>query len=720
MKQFFFVLAALGVACGPGPAEPPTADEGSLTDDVDVDVDVAVAVARKSWNGTLIEFGSPRALPHLSEDGWSHGETAPDGNTFRWASEEEAVFTFTFDRAGRHMAWIECEPFRFEGSPSQWIRLSVNGEELTEIELRPARERYPLELPLREGVNEIAMRFRYAGDPNRSSADRRRLAVAFYRFDILPEGEAPVARSPGPFAWVSSGLHLPAGGAVTLYADVPGDARLRLTPGDGVDVVVRSEESTLVEKTLAGEEVWEQDLRVNGPVEIVLRSASGTVIRPELFVKESTAPRRQPNAVDANIMLIVLDGANALRMGLYGHDRRTTPAIDALGETGVVFDAAVSQAVYTIASIGSVLTGQYPERHQSVSFADRLRDDVVTFPGLLAEHGYRTAGFSGNAVASKMFGLDKGYQEYFQIWEQGGYTGHGDSVLATFRDWLDDVSDERFFAYVHFREPHFPYNPPAPFDTRFSPAEPFPEGMADAKVVEAMNARVAAGEPLDAATLARVRGLYDANLAYVDDLVGKLLRQLDERGLGDNTIVILTADHGEALFEHGFLGHNTQLYEESIRVPLIMKIPSVAPRRVDNVVELVDLAPTILELAGMHATDMQGKSLLGPEAANRIAYSRTVWKRPRYSARNKNHKLIWDSRTGKKELYNLTADPKETNDLSEEDSFAKGYLEQKLFTWLRAQEHMRGNTAAPEGVEMTEEERRRLESLGYTQAMKEK
>ena len=151
-----------------------------------------------------------------------------------------------------------------------------------------------------------------------------------------------------------------------------------------------------------------------------------------------------------------------------------------------------------------------------------------------------------------------------------------------------------------------------------------------------------------------------------------------------------------------------------------MKIPSVAPRRVDNVVELVDLAPTILELAGMPGTDMQGKSLLGPEAATRIAYSRTVWKRPRYSARTKNHKLIWDSRTGKKELYNLTADPKETNDLSEEDSFTKGYLEQKLFTWLRAQEHMRGNTAAPEGVEMTEEERRRLESLGYTQAMKEK
>ena len=712
MKQFFFVLAALGVACGPGPTEPPTADEGSLIN--------AVAVARKSWNGTLIEFGSPRALPQLSENGWSHGETAPDGNTFRWASEEEAVFTFTFDRVGRHMAWIECEPFRFEGSPSQWIRLNVNGEELTTIELRPARERYPVELPLRQGQNEIAMRFRYAGDPNRSSADRRRLAVAFYRFDILPEGEAPVARSPGPFAWMDEGLHLPAGGSVTLYADIPGEARLRLTPGDGVAIAVRGERSTLVEETLAGDEAWEQKLHANGPVTIVLSSASGTVTRPELFVRESTPPRQEPEAVDANIVLIVLDGANALRTGLYGHDATTTPEIDALGETSVVFDNAVSQAVYTIASIGSVLTGQYPERHQSVSFADRLRDDVVTFPGLLAEHGFRTAGFSGNAVASKMFGLDKGYQEYFQIWEQEDYTGHGDSVLATFRDWLDNVGDERFFAYVHFREPHFPYNPPAPFDTRFAPAEPFPEGMADAKIVEGLNDRVAAGEPLDTATLARVQGLYDGNLAYVDDLVGKLLRQLDERGLRGNTIVILTADHGEALFEHGFLGHNTQLYEESIRVPLIVKLPGAAPRRVASVVELVDLAPTILELAGLHATDMQGKSLLGPAAADRIAYSRTVWKRPRYSARNKNHKLIWDSRTGKKELYDLGDDPKETVDLSEEDLFTKGYLEQKLFTWLRAQEHLRANAPPPEGVDMTEEERRRLESLGYTQAMKEK
>jgi len=712
VKQFFLVLAALGVACGPGPAEPPTADARSLID--------AVAVARKSWNGILIEFGSPRALPHLSEEGWSHGETARDGNTFRWASEEAAVFTFTSDRAGRHMAWIECEPFRFEGSPSQWIRLSVNGEELTEIELRPTRERYPFELPLREGRNEIRMRFRYAGDPNRSSADRRRLAVAFYRFDIPPEGEAPVARRPGPFAWVNEGLHLPAGGSVTFYADVPGEAQLRLTPGDGVDIVVRTERSTLVEETLAGEEVWEQTLRANGPVEIVLRSVSGTVLWPELTVPAFTPPRRELQAIDANIVLIVLDGANALRTGLYGHDKNTTPAIDALGETSVVFDNAVSQAVYTIASIGSVLTGQYPERHQSVSFADRLRDDVITFPGLLAEHGYRTAGFSGNAVASKMFGLDQGYQEYFQIWEQEDYTGRGDSVLATFRDWLDDVGDERFFAYVHFREPHFPYNPKAPFDTRFAPAEPFPEGIADAKVVEALNDRVAAGEPLDTATLARVRGLYDGNLAYVDDLVGKLLRQLDDRGLGDNTVLILTADHGEALFEHGFLGHNTQLYEESIRVPLIMKIPSAVPRRVENVVELVDLAPTILELAGIQATDMQGKSLLGPAAADRIAYSRTVWKRPRYSARNKNHKLIWDSRTDKKELYDLIADPKETADLSEEDNFARGYLEQKLFTWLRAQEHLRGNAPAPEGVEMTEEERRRLESLGYTQAIQEK
>ena len=501
-----------------------------------------ISVARKNWDGILLEFGSPRALPHLSEDGWSHGETAPDGNTFRWAVEQSAAFTFESDREGDHLAWLECEPFLYQGSPVQWIALTVNGEDLTEVELRPTRESYPIELPLVAGENTIEMRFRYAGDPNRSSADRRRLAAAFYRFDIPPESDAPVAGRTGPFAWVDSGLHLPAGGGVTLYADVDSDARLELTTsGPGLTVKVRSEEGGLVDASV--DQSWSSELNASGALEISLRAEEAVVVRPELFVPAVASAERELHTVDSNIVLVFLDGANALRMS-----PTTTPVLEALADDSIVFDNAVTQAVYTIASIGSMLTGQYPERHQSVSFADKLRDDVVTFPALLSENGYRTAGFSGNAVASKTFGLDQGYDEFFQIWERDDYTGHGDSVLGVFRDWLGGVGEDRFFAYVHFREPHFPYNPPAPFDTKFGASDIFPDGMAHWPVVEALNTQAASGTAPTHEVLERVRALYAGNFAYVDDLIGQLLSCLVDQGLDDETVLIVTADHGEALF----------------------------------------------------------------------------------------------------------------------------------------------------------------------------
>ncbi len=669
-----------------------------------------ISVARKDWDGILLEFGSPRALPHLSEHGWSHGETAPDGNTFRWAVEETASFTFVSDREGNQLAWLECEPFLYQGSPAQWIGLTVNGEDLTEVELRPARESYPIELPLVAGENTVEMRFRYAGDPNRGSADRRRLAAAFYRFDIPPEGDEPVAGRTGPFAWVDDGLHLPAGGGVTLYADVDGDARLELTTSEpGLKLKVRSDEQSLVDVRVDTSLV--RELSATGAIEISLRAEDAIVVRPELYVPAVAPVKREaslPGAVDSNIVLVFLDGANALRLS-----PTTTPVLEALADDSIVFDNAVSQAVYTIASIGSVLTGQYPERHQSVSFADKLRDDVVTFPALLAENGYRTAGFSGNAVASKTFGLDQGYEEFFQIWERDDYTGHGDSVLVAFRDWLGGVGEDRFFAYVHFREPHFPYNPPAPFDTKFGTSDLFPEGMADWPVVEALNMQAASGTAPTREVLERVRALYEGNFAYVDDLIGQLMSCLEDQGLDDDTVVIVTADHGEALFEHGYIGHNTQLYEESIRVPLMVKLPGQLPRRVDDIVELIDLAPTILELAGVHVPEsMQGRSLLHPDA-DRVAFTRTVWQRARYSARNDRYKLIWDSRTGVTELYDLESDPGEAQNIYGERTFVSGHLEQRLLTWLRDQEALRAGVS-PDRAEMTEEERRRLESLGYT------
>ncbi|MFQ5792954.1 MAG: sulfatase, partial [Acidobacteriota bacterium] len=451
---------------------------------------------------------------------------------------------------------------------------------------------------------------------------------------------------------------------------------------------------------------------------------SDLFVSPRLVALKPIAARasRGEEAADLSFLLIVLDGAHAGRMSAYGYSRPTTPNIDVLAERSVVFERAMSQAVYTIASIGSLLTGQYPEQHQSVSFADRLPSSAVTFPGLLTLGGLRTVGFSGNAVVSSAFGLDSGYETFHAAWKVEDYSGHGDSVLRLFEDWLEGHSWDRFFAYVHFREPHFPYNPPPPFDRRFGPGAPFPHGLVSWQEVEAFNRAAFDGETVPNAVIERIRGLYDGNMAYVDSLVGRILERLEAKGVREHTAVILTADHGEALFEHQFIGHNTQLYDESIWVPLMVSLPGLEPRRVREVVELIDLAPTVLELAGLGDDPalrrMQGRSLLpvlrrGESLPGRMAFSRTVWDKARYSVRDDRFKLIWDSRTGATELYELTSDPGERVNLVGEWALPEGFYRQQLFGWLRAQEHLRGSTPTPDKVLVPADLRRYLGTLGY-------
>ncbi len=390
-----------------------------------------VAVAAKDWDGILFEFGSPRALPRLSEDGWSHGETAEDGNTFRWASSEQAAFTLPSPTEAKRILWLECEPFLFEGGPTQWISIAVNGEPLTEVELRPGRERYPIEVPFIAGDNVFDLRFRFAGDPNRTSADRRKLAVAFYQASVLPEDEAPVAGAPSPFSWQGDDVVLPEGGSMSVFSDLAGEATLVVSPTRRsrdearLTVSVRTMEGVLVDEAVSLDESSQWKIAHEGPVEISIGAENDAVAVHVELLTSADPPESPPvEPVDANVVLIFLDGANALRTGLYGYDKNTTPNLDALGAESLVFENAVSQAVYTIASMGSVLTGQYPERHQSVTFADKLRDDVVTLPGVVSQHGFRTAGFSGNSVASRTFGLDQGYETFVPVWEDKDYTGH--------------------------------------------------------------------------------------------------------------------------------------------------------------------------------------------------------------------------------------------------------------------------------------------------------
>ncbi len=295
-----------------------------------------------------------------------------------------------------------------------------------------------------------------------------------------------------------------------------------------------------------------------------------------------------------------------------------------------------------------------------------------------------------------------------------------------------------FFAYVHYREPHHPYDPPPPFNTAFGPDAPVPkarrEGGAVAdKWLKDINQGVVkpSAEEID-----HIRRLYDGNLAFADQEVGYLREELESRGLLDNTVVIVIGDHGEGLFEHGYIGHNAQVFEETARVPLIVVLPKAMraahpPGRVPSLVDLTDIAPTVLDIfglagAGGSARAFQGHSLLphldDPKPAKggdaREVLTRTVWSRPVYALRNTSHTFIYNTATAEFSLFDR-AEARRLED-REHDYAPRAPLalretyRQGLLAWIAS---LKGHTVAADKLEdIPRQQCEELKALGYLSA----
>jgi arylsulfatase A-like enzyme len=219
--------------------------------------------------------------------------------------------------------------------------------------------------------------------------------------------------------------------------------------------------------------------------------------------------------------------------------------------------------------------------------------------------------------------------------------------------------------------------------------------------------------------------LYDGNLAFADQEVGALRKALEAEGLWERTVVIVAADHGEGLFEHGWIGHNVQVYDESVHVPLIVRFPGGGGprgRRIPAFVDLLDLAPTIADLFGVLGRGgseqaFQGRSLLPVlEGApgKPLVLSRSVWDRPRYALRDPRFAFLYDTRTGEEALYERGADPGETRDIGAEQPVRASYYRQELLHWIVRLGQRRG--AEAEAVKPTREECQNMKAIGYLAA----
>ena len=383
----------------------------------------------------------------------------------------------------------------------------------------------------------------------------------------------------------------------------------------------------------------------------VLLVSAGIVASASMV--ETTPDSEKP----PNIILITLDTTRADRMGFLGSKRGLTPNLDALALQSAVFTRAYAQVPLTTPSHAALLTGTYPQFNHVAVLRDPLRAELPYLPEILQEHGYQTAAFVGSMIldpSSGAPGFDRGFDVYeagFHMAKRGEGRYHSverraEDVANHALDWVRRQQGP-FFLWIHFFDPHDPYDPPQPFKTRFKSAP------------------------------------YDGEIAYADSVVGSVLGVLKSHGLFENSAIVVAADHGEAFGEHGEKRHGLLLYDETIHVPLLLKLPAekYAGRRIDTRVALADIAPSLLETAEIAVpAAMQAQSLLPlmevVQSAGDITKQKPVV-RPVYSETDYAHRTLgWSEmrswRTGKyfyvqapeRELYDQTLDPKALKNLA--------------------------------------------------------
>ena len=366
------------------------------------------------------------------------------------------------------------------------------------------------------------------------------------------------------------------------------------------------------------------------PSRPMTRSSASLAIAVLLCVLASAACGRQPPPL---ILLVTVDTLRADRLGAYGSPLELTPNLDRLASESVVFEQAVTPAPFTLAALGALHTGRYPEELGIGTNASILPDDVDTLATLLHADGWRTGAVTSNYVLGAQTGIARGFERYdHELTTRERNRGVADragedTTRAAVRmlDALRAERDERIFLWVHYQDPHGPYTPPAACS---APPGPPPEGVVDGILPVAKNQRGFDAIPRYQAlgdeqqTLA-YRAAYDGEVRCVDRAIGTLLDAVRSRGLLDGALVLFTADHGESLGEGGvWYSHGTQLDAAQLRVPLFLRMPGRSPERRAEVASLLDVAPTLLARIGVPAPESaHGRDLLASGAGEQ---SRTV------------------------------------------------------------------------------------------------
>jgi arylsulfatase A-like enzyme/Tfp pilus assembly protein PilF len=407
-----------------------------------------------------------------------------------------------------------------------------------------------------------------------------------------------------------------------------------------------------------------------------------------------------PRGVDPaalNLVVITLDTTRADRLGAYGYPRAGTPNLDALGQDGVVFDHASTAAPLTLPAHSTLFTGRFPPEHGVRDNGGYfLNDSERTLAEVLKARGYATGGFIAAYVLDSKWGIAQGFDTYvddfdlskYKVMSMGAIQRPGNEVVDRALPWIDGHRDARFFAWIHLYDAHTPYNPPEPFRSEHP------------------------GDP------------YQGEIAFADAQVGRVVELLRDRHLLERTVIVVMGDHGESLRDHGEAGHGFFVYESTMRVPLIVRVPYAAMRhrRIADPVRSVDVMPTVLDLLSVPKPAnvvMDGASITPLMTGSRPemgleAYAEAVYPLHHFgwsdlrALRQGRYKLIAAPRP---ELYDLQADPTEQKNIFGD---RKALGDRMLGRLADLEAHFKASAPAKsEAVEIDPDAKARLAALGY-------
>ena len=446
---------------------------------------------------------------------------------------------------------------------------------------------------------------------------------------------------------------------------------------------------------------------------------------------QSSLPKQKrtadPNGL--NLLVITLDTTRADHLGCYGYFRKTSPAIDALAAESIFFERCQVPMAQTLPSHTSLFTSVYPLEHGVLANVGRSgkqflpSENIHSIAEVFYANGYHTAGF----ISATPVAIGSGIEVGFESWTQPRNRCLADETIGAVLNWLDQKDKRPFMMWIHLFDPHWPYNPPPPYDTMFRSDDGLEKYMTDHKFPKKRDGRhrrkkgEEKPEPMD---WREYLNRYDAEIRQMDDQLAILFDKLREKQLWDRTVIVLTGDHGESLMQHGIEQHS-HIWGEQLHVPLMIRVPGHKPKRIPNTISNVDIFPTVLALVeefprDAFLTQASGEDVLADGFEHRPVFSQMPLFTPSGEPGSKGKgftmttdrwKYVYDLR-GEDRLFDLQADPLELNNVLQEHPVQAKKLKDAILSSV-AEQRAKARLSVPRQIDMSDDRKAALEDLGY-------